>query len=55
MDKHVVLDAVQAENKKMCCAPKELTVSYKHSPISVITVCSWNLSDSFKRREKKRL
>lgn len=37
MDKYVVLGAVQAENKKMCCAPRELTALYRHSPTGVGT------------------
>lgn len=36
MDKPVVLDDIQGESRKMCCASKELPVSYKHSPIGVI-------------------
>lgn len=37
MDRPLVLAEVQAESRKMCCASKELPVSYKHTPIGVIT------------------
>lgn len=37
MDKPIALGDVQAESRKTCCASKELPVSYKHSPIGVVT------------------
>lgn len=49
MDKDVVLDATQEENKKMRCAPEKLTVSYKQS-YRCHNSCFWNLSDSFRRK-----